>query len=236
MPAAILPAALIGSAALGAGASIYGANKASSAARDAANQNNALQKQIYDQNTANITPWMQRGNAAGANENALLGLGGDTTAANNAFNQYLGSTGYQFQLGQGVNALGSTAASRGLLNSGGNLRNISDYGQNMGRNYFQTYLGNLNGISQTGLSGANALAGVGTGYANAVSANNDSAASAAGNAALTSSGQIANLLGQSAMVYGLKNTGSSYGAGAGGGWASGSGYDTAGLGDIAGMI
>lgn len=58
------------------------ANKASQTAADTAASNNALTQRIYDQNSATLSPFVQRGNAAGGAMNALLGLGGSAT--NNA--------------------------------------------------------------------------------------------------------------------------------------------------------
>lgn len=58
------------------------ANKASQVAGDTAASNNALTQRIYDQNSATLAPFVQRGNAAGGAMNALLGLGGSAT--NNA--------------------------------------------------------------------------------------------------------------------------------------------------------
>lgn len=77
MPAAAIGAvASIGSAALGASASKKAAKKAAAAQQAAAESNNALQTQIYNMNTGNLSPFMTRGNAAGDAYNALLGLGG----------------------------------------------------------------------------------------------------------------------------------------------------------------
>lgn len=199
MPAA----AIIGAGVLGAGASIYGANKAASAAQNAANQNNALQRDIYNQNVGYETPWMNRGNAAGEMYNNAIGLGTDPQAAQDALATFNHSVGQEFTLKNGVNALTQNAAVSGLLNSGANLKNISNYGQSTGQQYFQQWLGNLNNQQQIGLSATNALAGIGTGYANAVGQNNNSAASATGNAALYGSGQINGLLGNALSAYGM---------------------------------
>lgn len=178
--AAIIGATTVGSALIGANAS----NKAAKAQQQAAQSNNALQQQIYDRNTANLTPWMERGNQAGAAQNALLGLGGDQGAANDAFQRYLNSTGYQFQQNEGQRAITGSAAAHGMLNSGATLKALQDRGQQVGASYFQNYLNSLNGISGQGFGAGSAIAGVGQGYAGAVGANNQSAADATGNAAL----------------------------------------------------
>jgi hypothetical protein len=109
----------------------------------------------------------------------------------------------------------------GLLRSGSTLKALTKYGQDLGTGDFQTYLGNLQGQQGVGLSGANALAGVGQSYAGAVGANNDSAASATGNAALVGAANTNALMAQLAGAAGAY--GSSYG-GSGSGSAAGSGY------------
>lgn len=201
--AIIASAVIIGGAGLiGAGIASNASKKASQAATQAADQNNALQREIYQQNTGNIQPWMQRGNAAGVAQNALLGLGGDTAGANTAFQNYLNSTDYQFQQDAARRGITGSFAARGLGQSGAALKALQDRSQGIGAGYFGQYLDRLNGINQTGLSGANALAGVGSNYANAVGANNDSRASAIGNSALASAGQINGLLGAGAGALG----------------------------------
>ena len=71
--------AVIGAAVIGGGASLVASGNAASAARHAADQNNATATNIYNQNKANMTPYADRGNAAGSQINALLGLGGSSS-------------------------------------------------------------------------------------------------------------------------------------------------------------
>jgi hypothetical protein len=77
MPVALIAAGVaaagsIGGALISSGAS----NHASDIAQNTANQNNATQTAIYGSNKANLAPFTDRGNAAGNEYNALLGLGG----------------------------------------------------------------------------------------------------------------------------------------------------------------
>lgn len=197
----------IASAIIGGAAGIGGAlisskatKKASNAAGKAATDNNALQREIYDKNLTNAKGYVDRGELAGSNINALLGLGGDQTAANRAFGQYRDSTGYQFQLDEGNRAMDRTAAARGGLQSGAALKAGQRYGQQLGSSAFQTYLNNLYQQQGVGLSATNAVAGVGTNFANAVGANNNNAADATGNAALANAGNMNSLLDQLAQT------------------------------------
>jgi len=67
-----LAAAIIGSAVAGAGASIYAGNKAANATQRATEENNQLQREIYDRNQANLQPYINQGYTAGAQLNDLL--------------------------------------------------------------------------------------------------------------------------------------------------------------------
>jgi hypothetical protein len=251
----------LGLGAVGSVVSSSSANKAAGKAADTslavAEKNNALSREIYGKNEANLSPFMNTGNQAMGQINALLGLGGTgptpgtpgspdfaayvqanpdlvadfqrsggqygndinaygqahwgkfgqmegrnlptsggtpgspaisaeeaQRAAESAFNNYRNSTGYQFRLGEGMNALNSGYAGRGVIQSGAAMKGAVEYGQNFGSNEFGNYLGALSNQQGLGLQGASALAGVGQNYVNSISANNNSAGSAAANAIL----------------------------------------------------
>jgi len=99
-------------------------------------------------------------------------------AYQNAFQNYLNSTGYQFQVDQGNRAITQNRAAAGALNSGATLKALQTYGQNTATGFFKDYLGLLAGQQDTGFRGAAAVAGVGTGYADRTSTNNNNAANA----------------------------------------------------------
>lgn len=103
------------------------------------------------------------GTAANDATQQLLGLKPMGSGTANAFNNYLGSTGYNFQLKQGQDAIASSAASKGLLNSGGTGKALEEYGQGLGANYFNSYLGQLGGVSAGGYNAATAVGNAGTG-------------------------------------------------------------------------
>ena len=296
--AGVTAAATIGGAYLSSKSQKKAAKKAADTSLAVAGQNNALQERIYGQNTANLSPFMARGNEAGNAINALLGISGtgqapaapitqasglggamtpidqpppadypgfpyaahmslagerdaggfdmgqmpmqrpamamsspppmqgdatvqgarvapvsDPNAAyQNAFQNYLNSTGYQFQVDQGNRAITQNRAAAGALNSGATLKALQTYGQNTATGFFKDYLGLLANQQGVGLTGANALAGVGTNYANAVGANNDAAGSAAANAHLARGNANANMWGNIAGAVGTAANalGSSY--------------------------
>jgi hypothetical protein len=106
-------------------------------------------------------------NVQGANNAIaqLLGVQPITDQTNNAFTNYLNSTGYNFQLNQGINAINASAAAKGLLQSGGTAKALSQYGQNLASTTFGNYLQqltNLAGSSQNQAAmGQTALAQIG---------------------------------------------------------------------------
>lgn len=258
--------ASVGGSVMGASATKKAANKAADTSMAVAKENNRLAADIYGQNKSALSPYMERGNAAGSAINALLGLGSGSTGgatgsgsdadyaqyvdsnpdllnewnrirdegrfntmadygqwhygnygqgegrsvgapqsaldngqtvtnAENAFKAYQDSSGYQFRMNQGMDALNTGYAGRGLLNSGAARKSALEYGQNLGSAEFGNYLGYLGNQQGVGLSGASALAGVGQNYVNSVSANNNSAGSAAANAALAKGTANANMWG-----------------------------------------
>ncbi len=215
MPA-LIPALVIGAGAVaGAGISAAATSNAANKASEAAAANNALQSQIYSQNSANAQPYIQAGDKANTALQGFLGLGGDPAASQAALNDYLNSTGYQFTRSQGIEAAQQNAASSGMLNSGATLKALDAYGTGLADQYGQQYEQNLQGVVNTGEGAANALAGQGQSYANAVSANNNSAATTAANAGLAGASSVNSLIGNAFQAYGLTRGLSSFGGGSG---------------------
>lgn len=108
------------------------------------------------------------GNNAFQSIAALLGQGGDAGAAKAGLDNYLGSTGYNFMLDQGSKAITGNAAAKGLLNSGSTAKALTSFGQNIGSQYFNNYLGQLGSLFSGGLQSAGAISGAG-GYSNSQS-------------------------------------------------------------------
>lgn len=178
-------------AGLSAGASVLGGIMGGNAAKKAAGQQAKsakiaamIQKQMYDQTRKDNMPWMDRGNAAGARLNALMGLGGDQSAPgygqlmqhfdNSKFEQ---DPGYQWRLQQGQKDLQASAAAHGGLMSGAALKALDRYNQGYASNEYQNAYnrytndqGNdysrLYGISNQGMGAAQGLGNFGQNYAN----------------------------------------------------------------------
>lgn len=137
-------------------------------------------------------PWAQR-LAAQRNGQAGTAMQGGNALTNavqqpsqqqqyqNAFDNYRNSTGYQFRLNQGLNAINSGYAGAGSIKSGAAMKAINDYGQGMASQEFGNYLAALGNQQALGFGAASAQAGVGQNYANAM-----------GNIAMNNAGNQAN--------------------------------------------
>lgn len=94
--------------------------------------------------------------------------------------------GYNFRLQSGVNAINNNAATKGLLQSGDTLRELTQFGQDMGSqeygNAFNRWLGEgqfrqgLTGIGQNAATQGGGLANQGAANISATSANTNAAA------------------------------------------------------------
>ena len=268
MPAAVIGGAIAGvgsvaSAAIGSSA----ASKAANASAQAADKSAQVQKDIYNQNAATLSPYVQAGIPATGQINALLGLtpnqtdwaayvqnqpevlnyynqnvagNGQTLAdfgqmhyntwgkqngidltpyttnpAQQAFDQYRNSTGYDFRVKQGMDAVNSGYAGRGAIKSGAALKAVNDYGQGMASQEFGNYLNALGNQQALGMSAGSALTGVGQNYANSLGNIYQQNGANQANAALTKASAI------SGGINGLANiTGSILGGGSSGGLAS----------------
>jgi hypothetical protein len=203
--------AIVGGAVIAGGASVYGAKKnskaikkASSAQQQSTDQQTALQRETYAQNAANLSPFMQRGKAAGNEVNALLGLGtggfipntapspqgtvqpaqSPAQAATDAYEIFKQSTGYSTRLAEGNRSLASNYFGGGVGQSGAAVKAALRYGQDYASNEFGKYLGYLGNQQGVGLAGASALAGVSQNYANNMSNISQNNANMQGQAAI----------------------------------------------------
>jgi hypothetical protein len=137
--------------------SLFGGSKSSS------------KNKAYDYLMGAFSPTVSQGTGAFGSIADLLGQNGGTIgengigtgAAGQGFSNYLNSTGYNFMRDQGSQAITNNNAAKGLLNSGSTLKALSNYGQNMGANYFQNYLSNLAGLGSAGLQAGGLIGNAG---------------------------------------------------------------------------
>jgi len=164
----VVAAAVIGSAVVGA----YSASKSAKAQSSAAQQgmdaeeriayeNRELQRELANQQREDFAPWRDVG--AQALDKIWAGVqSGEFQVGNIDVTQ---DPGYQFRMDQGVKALDSSAAARGLLLSGAQQKGIAEYSQGLAsQEYANAYAREsnekarqfniLSGLSQGGQSSA----------------------------------------------------------------------------------
>ena len=205
-------ATAIGAAAVvGAGAAIYSANKQAGAAKSAANSSIAEQNAEYNQTRADQAPWRTTGASALDKIAKLYGL--DSVDANGNvvkgsgkadFSSFSTSPDFQFNLGQGQDAINRSAAARGGLLSGAAVKAGETYATGLANQNFGDYVSRLSGVAGAGQAATNATQAAGTNMAN----QNSNALISAGNARASAYGDIgqtvgntANSLGSSFLLY-----------------------------------
>lgn len=134
---AILGSALIGAAG-SAAAGIFGGNKAAKSQKKAAKKAAKAQKNALAVQTKLVEPYVEAG------KNALAEYQKMAPYEDFGMKQFEADPGYNFRMAEGMKALERSAAARGLLQSGGTLKGIQQYGQNLAsseyENAFSRYL------------------------------------------------------------------------------------------------
>lgn len=142
---------LIGGVVGGIG-SLIGGSQAASAEKNAAKtaltgynylSTNPLLNQVQTSAAGNVASENTQASNQAATTNDINQLLTSNGTDNPAFKNYLNSTGYNFQLQQGTNAITGNAAAKGLLNSGATAKALTTYGQNLASTTFNNYLSQL---------------------------------------------------------------------------------------------
>lgn len=151
----------IAGAAIGAVGS-YMSNKGNKDGADAASDAQYAsieeQRRQYDQSRADMQPWLHAG------QNALGGLQGLLKDPNSIKD----SNAYQFQIGQGIQGLDRSAASRGNLFSGGHNADVLGFGQGLASQEYGNQWNRLAGLAGVGQTAATNLGSLGAGMASNV--------------------------------------------------------------------
>jgi hypothetical protein len=220
-------------AAIGAGASLLGGKKSAKAQKNAANAAAANEQAMFeaqkeenqkyydlgkgdvnsnfDLATQNLVPYANQGAAATDRMSALSGLNG-ADALTSALQQ---DPGYQFRMGQGVNALDRSAASRGMLQSGAQQKALTQYGQGLASGELANAFQRVGAVQNNAQQASGALATLNQNRGTTLS--NLSSRQASNNQALSQN--TSNALGQysmasgNAQAAGYQNMGSSLNAG-----------------------
>jgi hypothetical protein len=136
------------------------------------------------------------------------------------FSAFVNSPYYQFGQNEGMRALNTGLASRGMIESGDAIKSAIRYGQDYGYSQgLMPFLGLAGQQSDRGVQSASAIAGVGQNALASMTANNNNAGNAMANAALAKGAANANMfsgIGSALGTFAGGLGGSSYGGGTGG--------------------
>lgn len=196
----MVAAAVIGGGVLSAGASMFGASSAANAQEDAANKAAQTQLQMYNQTRSDLLPYMDQGRNAFSALGNVMGMGGPGASANMlaGLRNY---PGYQWALEQGNQGLDRTAAAKGLLLSGGQLKDAMGYNQGMADQLFGTYYNQMAGMAQLGENAAAQTGNAGTSAAQAAGSGYMAAGNAAAGGAMGMANAAQGLIGNSLQAY-----------------------------------
>lgn len=184
---------------LGIGSGLMGSSAAQQGSQQMSQGNlmaMLMQKQMYDQQQAQLQPYMQYGQTALNTLSPLIGLGGDpfssplTARFDPTIERLMQTPGYKFTLDQGLRSVQNSFAAKGLGSSSNALRGAADYATGLAsqtfNDQFKNYWGEnqnifnmLSGAGQTGLSAtgmgaqmapqfANMMGSAAQGYGNAL--------------------------------------------------------------------
>jgi len=206
----------VAAAVIGGAVAIYSANQARKSAQGVANAaNNAtgLQSQMYWQTREDQEPWRVAGGRSVDRLSVLLGLSGDTRTKdygqlNQQFN-YSQNTdpGTQFRFDQANKALERSAAAKGNLMSGGTLKALAGYNQDMASQEYGNAYNRWKSNQDTTYNRLAGLAGLGQTSTQATGQAGQNYANAAGQYGIGGAQAIAsgNIAGANAIASGFNN-------------------------------
>lgn len=173
----------------------------------------ASQERMFERQVALQEPFRQVGLTAQNRLADLLGISGRTGMAGYGYGlqpftmaQYKEDPGYAFRLKRGIDAMERTAAARGGLLSGNQLRGVTEFGQDLASQEYQNAFNRFQSERSNILNPLQSLAGVGQTSTNALT-------SAAGNLGAGTASAYGQLGAGTASAYGQLGAGtaSAYG-------------------------
>lgn len=167
----------------------------------------------YDAWTQSRTPLAPMGGATAAAPVV------DQPTADDAFDRFINSTGYQFRVNEGRNDIEQQYAARGALQSGAAMKDLERFRQGVASEEFGRFLGYLDNQQRIGLTAAQGQVGAAQNYGNAGQVNIINQGDNTGNALLARGINQQRAIGQ--VGQGLNELlGSSFGARSAGGAAA----------------
>ena len=151
---------MIGASVGGSVVQASAASKATKAQKDAANQQIALQREIYQDTSEKFKPFLEGGTNAFQAMMSEMGLA-DAPAG---WGGYTASPGYASQFKGGMDALQSSAAARGGLMSGATMKAAQQFGNDLTAQDYGTFYNRLAGVAGMGQSAAGNQAAAAANY------------------------------------------------------------------------
>ena len=177
--AAVVGGAVLGTVASGKASQAQqsAANRATDVAAQTADQQVALQREIFEKQTELQAPFREAGLAGQNRLMELLGIGGTAGApgygkyatAEFSADKFKTDPGYAFRMSEGMKALERSAAARGGLLSGATLKGTQRYGQDLASQEYQNAFNRYQAERAGTLNPFQALAGTAQSSANTLS-------------------------------------------------------------------
>lgn len=163
----VIAAAVVGSAVVGAYSASEAADSQAQAAGDASaaqlqaqRESNELQKEMYDQNRADMQPWREAGMGQLSQLTAGLNPGGEFNR-NFGMADFQADPGYAFRQAEGQKAIDNSAASRGSALSGATLKALTRFGQDTASAEYQNSYNRWNNDVSNRFNRISGVAGTG---------------------------------------------------------------------------
>lgn len=160
-------AAVVGSAVVGAYASNKAGKAQASAAQSASDsqllaqrESNELQKEMYDQNRADMQPWREAGMGALSQLSTGIQPGGEFNR-NFQHSDFQADPGYAFRQAEGQKAIDNSAAARGSTLSGATLKALTRFGQDTASSEYQNSYNRWNNDVSNRFNRISGVAGTG---------------------------------------------------------------------------
>lgn len=159
MPAAAIigGVASVGSALIGANA----AKKGAKAQERAADQQAAIQREIYQDTKDRFQPYEQAGGRGLDAYMYEMGLG----ERPEDYGGFTATPGYDFRFQQGTDAVNALAGAQGGLHSGRTLQALTQFGQGIASDEYSAHMARLGGLADMGQASAGNQAQAGNAYA-----------------------------------------------------------------------
>ncbi len=142
---------------LGANSQAHNAQKSVSDFQNAVQWSNAASKDAFNNEVNTFQPIYNTGVNALNSASAMLQPG---------YNFSTSDPSYQWRLGQGLNAVQSSAAANGLLGSGGTMKALNNYAQGAASQEFQNQFNRQNALAGYAQPAANGIVTANQNYAN----------------------------------------------------------------------